>query len=104
MTKLTMYLDTLGVREMFNMNIKPRLAHIESGAIVEHTESRDRGFVVMNSSGKHQVVMVQEDGRMLLTSQVYDKDTDIGKFFSTYKMVAQSNEYEGRIEQVTTQH
>lgn len=86
---------------MFNMNIKPRLAHIESGAMVEHTESRDRGFVVMNSGGNHQVVMVLEDGRMLLTPQEYDKDTDIGKFFSTYKMIAQSNEYEARLEGVT---
>lgn len=85
---------------MFNMNIKPRLANIESGAIVEHTESRDRGFVVMNSEGNHQVVMVLEDGRMLLLSQEYDKDTDIGKFFSTYKMIAQSNEYEARLEGV----
>lgn len=87
---------------MFNMNIKPRLAHIESGAIVEHKESRDRGFVVMNSGGNHPVVMVQEDGRMLLMPQEYDKDTDdIGNFFSTYKMVAQSNEYEARLEGVT---
>lgn len=83
---------------MFNMNIKLRLAHIESGAMVEHTESRDRGFVVMNSGGNHQVVMVLEDSRMLLTPQEYDKDTDIGKFFSTYKMIAQSNEYEARME------
>lgn len=83
---------------MFNMNIKPRLAYIESGAMVEHVESRDRGFVVMNSVGNHQVVMVLEDGRMLLTPQEYDKDTDIGKFFSTYKMIAQSNEYEARLE------
>lgn len=83
---------------MFNMNIKLRLAHIDSGAMVEHTESRDRGFVVMNSGGNHQVVMVLEDSRMLLTPQEYDKDTDIGKFFSTYKMIAQSNEYEARME------
>lgn len=69
--------------------------------MVEHVESRDRGFVVMNSGGNHQVVMVLEDGRMLLTPQEYDKDTDIGKFFSTYKMIAQSNEYEGRLEGVT---
>lgn len=82
------------------MNIKPRLAHIESGAVVEHKESRDRGFVVMNSGGNHQVVMVQEDGRMFLRPQEYDKDIDIGKFFSTYKMVAQSNEYEARLEGV----
>lgn len=82
------------------MNIKPRLANIESGAIVEHTESRDRGFVVMNSEGNHQVVIVLEDGRMLLTAQQYDKDTDIGTFFSTYKMIAQSNEYEARLEGV----
>ena len=85
---------------MFNMNIKPRLAEIESGAMVEHIESKDRGFVVMNSGGNHQVVMVQEDGRMLLKPQEYDKDTDIGKFFSTYKMIAQSNEYEARMEGV----
>lgn len=85
---------------MFNMNIKPRLANIESGAIVEHTESRDRGFVVINSNGKHQVVMVLEDGRMLLTPQEYDKDANIGRFFSTYKMIAQSNEYEARLEGV----
>lgn len=85
---------------MFNMNIKPRLANIESGAIVEHKESRDRGFVVMNSEGNHQVVMVLEDGRMLLLSQEYDKDTNIGDFFRTYKMVAQSNEYEARLEGV----
>ena len=82
------------------MNIKPRLAEIESGAMVEHIESKDRGFVVMNSGGNHQVVMVQEDGRMLLKPQEYDKDTDIGKFFSTYKMIAQSNEYEARMEGV----
>lgn len=86
---------------MFNMNIKPRLANIESGAIVEHTESRDRGFVVMNSRGNHQVVMVIEDSSMTLLSEEYDKDTDIGKFFSTYKMIAQSNEYEARLEGVT---
>lgn len=85
---------------MFNMNIKPRLAHIESGAIVEHTESRDRGFVVINSKGNHQVVMVLEDGRMFLNEREYDKDTDIGPFFSTYKMIAQSNEYEARLEGV----
>ena len=85
---------------MFNMNIKPRLAHIESGAVVEHTESRDRGFVVMNSEGNHQVAMVLGDGRMLLLSQEYDKDEDIGNFFSTYKMIAQSNEYEARLEGV----
>ena len=85
---------------MFNMNIKPRLAHIESGAVVEHTESRDRGFVVVNSKGNYQVVMVLEDGRMILRPQEYDKDIDIGKFFSEYKMVAQSNEYEARLEGV----
>ena len=85
---------------MFNMNIKPRLANIESGAMVEHIESRVRGFVVTNSEGNHQVVMVLEDGRMLLSPKEYDKDTDIGRFFSTYKMIAQSNEYEARLEGV----
>lgn len=85
---------------MFNMNIKPRLAEIESGAMVEHTDSRDRGFVVINSKGDYQVVMVLEDGRMFLRPQEYDKDTDIGKFFSEYKMIAQSNEYEARLEGV----
>lgn len=80
------------------MNIKPRLAHIESGAVVEHKESRDRGFVVMNSSGNHQVVMVQEDGRMILRPQEYEKDTDIGKFFSEYKMIAQCIEYDAKLE------
>lgn len=85
---------------MFNMNIKPRLAHIESGAVVENTGSRDRGFVVVNSKGNYQVVMVLEDGRMLLTPQEYDQDTDIGKFFSTYKLIAQSNEYEAKLEGV----
>lgn len=85
---------------MFNMNIKPRLAYIESGAIVECKNPRGRGFVVMNSDGKFQVVMVLEDGSMLLRPQEYDKDTDIGKFFSEYKMIAQSNEYEARLEGV----
>lgn len=85
---------------MFNMNIKPRLASIESGAVVEHTESRDRGFIVINSKGNYQVVMVLEDGRMFLRPQEYDKDIDIGKFFSAYKMIAQSNEYEARMEGV----
>lgn len=85
---------------MFNMNIKPRLAEIESGAMVEHIDSRDRGFVVINSKGDYQVVMVLENGRMFLRRQEYDKDTDIGKFFSEYKMVAQSNEYEARLEGV----
>lgn len=85
---------------MFNMNIKPRLAEIESGAMVEHTKSRDRGFVVINNKGDYQVVMVLEDGRMFLRTQEYDKETDIGKFFSEYKMIAQSNEYEARLEGV----
>lgn len=85
---------------MFNMNIKPRLAEIESGAMVEHIDSRDRGFVVINNKGDYQVVMVLEDGRMFLRPQEYDKDTDIGKFFSEYKMIAQSNEYEARLEGV----
>lgn len=85
---------------MFNMNIKPRLAEIESGAMVEHIESRDRGFVVVNSKGNYQVVMVLEDGGMFLISLEYDKETDIGKFFSTYKLIAQSNEYEARLEGV----
>ena len=42
--------------------------------------------------------MVLEDGRMFLRPQEYDKGIDIGKFFSEYKMVAQSNEYEARLE------
>lgn len=84
---------------MFNMNIKPRLAHIESGAIVEDTKSRLRGFVVYNREKTFQVVSVFEDGRMFLNEQEYE-EKDIGLFFSTYKMIAQRNEYEAKLEGV----
>lgn len=98
-----MYLDTLGVREMFNMNIKPRLAHIESGAMVECKVTRDMGFVVLNDECAYQVVVIQDNGSMFIRKQQY-LPTEHNEFFSRYKMIAQRHEYEGRIEQVTTQH
>lgn len=82
------------------MNIKPRLANIESGAIVEDTETRTRGFLICNEKGKYQVVTVFENGRMLLNKQEYDRNEDVGAFFSSYKMIAQNNEYEARLEGV----
>ena len=82
------------------MNIKPRLAHIESGAIVEDVDTRLRGFVICNDKQKYQVVIVGDNGGMYLSEKEYDKNTDIGRFFSTYKMIAQSNEYEAKLEGV----
>lgn len=85
---------------MFNMNIKPRLANIESGAIVQHIDGKWKGFVVVNSTGHYQVVYITNDGGMALVEKEYAKE-EHNTFFSTYKMVAQSNEYEGRLEGVT---
>lgn len=85
---------------MFNMNIKPRLAHIESGAVVEDTDTRLRGFVICNDKQKYQVAIVGDNGGMYLSEQEYDKDIDVGLFFSTYKMIAQRNEYEAKLEGV----
>lgn len=85
---------------MFNMNIKPRLANIESGAVVQHIDKKWKGFVVVNSTGYYQVVYITNDGKMVLMEKEYAKE-EHNTFFSTYKMVAQSNEYEARLEGVT---
>lgn len=83
---------------MFNMNIKPRLAHVESGAIVECKQTRLKGFVVEDNKGSYQVVIYYHDGSMILRTPVYTNTND---FFTNYKMIAQSNEYEARLEGVT---
>ena len=80
------------------MNIKPRRAELESGAIVEDRHRHQlRGFIVETTQGNYNIVNVHDDGSMTLSDEVYSAET-VGEFFTTYKVVAQRNGYHAKIE------
>lgn len=85
---------------MINMNIKPRRAELESGAIVKDRHRHQlKGFIVETTEGNYNIVNVHDDGRMTLSDEVYSAET-VGEFFTTYKVVAQRNGYHGKIEEL----
>lgn len=85
---------------MINMQIKPRRAELESGAIVEDRHRHQlKGFVVETTQGNYKIINVHDDGSMRLSDEEYSHK-DIGEFFTTYKVIAQRNGYHGKIEEL----
>lgn len=84
---------------MINMNIKPRLPRLESGAIVEHRNTGYKGFIVEDTEiDVYRVAIYQNNGSLSLTEKHFKK-SDYGMFLTIYKVLAQRNEYHAKIEQ-----
>lgn len=77
---------------MFNMNIKPRRAELESGTLVQHKETGQIGFVIDNDYKSYQVVIVEDDGTLKANGKITAK-TDKDKLLDEYKVIAERNEY-----------
>ena len=77
---------------MFKMNIKPRKATMESGAVIEHKQTKQRGFIIENSIGTFDILICTDNGGMIISDTNYTKD-EVGAFFMTYRVIAQRDEY-----------
>lgn len=77
---------------MFKMNIKPRRATMESGAVIEHKKTKQRGFIIENTIGTFDILLCTDNGGMIISDTNYKQD-DIGAFFVTYRVIAQRDEY-----------
>lgn len=77
---------------MFKMDIKPRRATIESGAIVEHKKTKQRGFIIENAIGTFDILIYKDNGGLIISDTNY-KQEDAGAFFMSYRVIAQRDEY-----------
>lgn len=77
---------------MFKMDIKPRRATMESGAVIEHKQTKQRGFIIDNAIGTFDILICADNGSMFISDTNYTKD-EVGAFFMTYRVIAQRDEY-----------